>query len=120
MVAAATTATALLVRTRCLAVLIEPALAATRDCPCAHALSRLNLGAIGGFPASRREIEGFEPCRRGQGNHVVRDDVVLQDESFILGFEYYQVAELVENSLTYAVWLSAIAYHRNYLYFLAW
>jgi hypothetical protein len=25
----------------------------------------------------QREIEGFEPCYRGQGNHAVRDDVVL-------------------------------------------
>ena len=119
MVAAATTATALLVRTRCLAVLIEPALAATRDCPCAHALSRLNLGAIGGFPASRREIEGFEPCRRGQGNHVVSDGAVLHDEGLISGLQYYQVAELVENSMTYAIWLFTIVYHRSYVYFLA-
>ena len=80
----------------------------------------LNLGAIGDFPAYQSEIEGFEPCRRGQGNHLVRDDVVLQDEGFILGFQCYQVAGLVDNSMTYAIWLSAIAYHRNYLYFLAW
>ena len=50
---------------------------------------------------------------------MVRDDVLLQDEDLILGFQYYQVAELVENSMTYAVWLFATAYHRNYLYFLA-
>ena len=49
-------------------------------------------------------MEGFEPCCRGEGNHVVRDDVVLQDEGLILGLQYYQVAELVENSMTYAIW----------------
>jgi len=59
---------------------------------------------MGTFPAYQHEIEGFEPCRHGQGNHAVRDDVVLQDESLILGLQYYQVAELVENSLTYAIW----------------
>jgi hypothetical protein len=59
---------------------------------------------MGTFPAYQHEIEGFEPCRPGQGNHAVRDDIVLQDESLILGLQYYQVAELVENSLTYAIW----------------
>ena len=51
---------------------------------------------------------------------MVRDDVVLQDESRIFGFQYYQVAELVDNSMMYAIQLSTIAYHQNYLYFLAW
>ena len=38
---------------------------------------------MGTFSAYQHEIEGFEPCRPGQGNHAVRDDIVLQDERFL-------------------------------------
>jgi hypothetical protein len=87
---------------------------------CTHPLTCLNLGARGDYPAYQSEIENFEPCHCNGGNHLVRDDVVLQDEGLILGLQRNEVTGLVENNMTCAIWLSAIAYHRNYVYFLAW
>src|SRR5512145_400876 len=47
---------------------------------CTHPLTRLNLGARGDYPAYQSEIEGFELCYCHGGTHLVRDDVMLQDE----------------------------------------